>query len=218
MARGGMPALASLLLLLADGTRAQQVGFLQDSDAEYSAAFADLEDAAYDAPRPPALAAACAGQGELGTMAEVSLDASDTTSLDAQQQCSASSTCIVPEGSVLRMTSNFNVGALIIRGSLIWDDSSGAQWLCAGYIAVESGGSLDIHINAGITENISCRRGKLVAYQYFCHLFLLYLYCYMPICRRVCENAQSSHGIRARISSGSTVGPPQSLRPAGAVR
>ena len=34
-----------------------------------------------------------------------------------------------------------NVGALLVRGTLVWDDTTQAgaaeQWLCAGYVAVE---------------------------------------------------------------------------------
>eukprot|EP00218_Dolichomastix_sp_CCMP3274_P010700 CAMPEP_0170150048 /NCGR_PEP_ID=MMETSP0033_2-20121228/45032_1 /TAXON_ID=195969 /ORGANISM="Dolichomastix tenuilepis, Strain CCMP3274" /LENGTH=66 /DNA_ID=CAMNT_0010387047 /DNA_START=49 /DNA_END=245 /DNA_ORIENTATION=- len=49
------------------------------------------------------------------------------------------------------MDSNLNVGAMVIRGSVIWDDTTqreNAQWLCAGYIAVEEGGSFTLDVSA----------------------------------------------------------------------
>lgn len=40
------------------------------------------------------------------------------------------------------MNSNFNVGALIVRGSLRWDDTTQhleTQWLCGGFVVIEGG-------------------------------------------------------------------------------
>ncbi|KAL7542580.1 hypothetical protein ACHAXR_011906 [Thalassiosira sp. AJA248-18] len=99
----------------------------------------------------------------------------------AQAQCGGgssngniSSVCIVPRGLRLIMSSSLNVPALIVRGELYWRDSDQVmedQFLCAGYVAVESPvgkfvmtvgtstSSSNSNNNATTTTNIITKRG-----------------------------------------------------------
>ena len=61
------------------------------------------------------------------------------TSYRLQHFCGYESICTIPFGLTVVMNSNLNVGALVVKGKLIWNDESQEpinQWLCAGYIAV----------------------------------------------------------------------------------
>ena len=127
-----------------------EIGFRQADDAAYAAALPTLEAAAHDAPRPPGLEAACAGQPSAAvTSATVTLPGGSISASTAQQQCDAAAVCVVPEGTTLVMDGSLDVGALVVRGQLVWDDSTqaaDAQWLCAGYIAAERSGSLHVDV------------------------------------------------------------------------
>ena len=132
----------------------QQVGFVQADVAAYVAAFPQLEAAATDAVRPPALTAACEAQPTVAQpMATVTLvgTASPLGAVDVQTQCSASVACLVPANVSVLMDASVNVGALIVYGHLQWDDSVQTQpdqWLCAGYVAVEAGGTFNLTMSA----------------------------------------------------------------------
>ncbi|CAF5189536.1 unnamed protein product, partial [Rotaria sp. Silwood1] len=57
---------------------------------------------------------------------------------DLQIFCGTETICTIPAGFTVTMNSNLNVAALVLSGSLVWNDlsqSSSDQWLCAGYIA-----------------------------------------------------------------------------------
>ena len=65
----------------------------------------------------------------------------DSASLS--NQCGLSSICVIPSGTRLIMDGNVNVGALIVRGTVEWNDTTQkniSSFLCAGYVAVESQG------------------------------------------------------------------------------
>ena len=124
--------------------RSQHVGFLQADESEYAAAFSQLEAAAIDAERPTAMSDACDAKGSAMPLSgEVVLGGQLISAAQAQAQCGESSPCIIPSGTELAMDGSLNVAALVLRGgTLRWDDTtqvSDVQWLCAGYIAVESG-------------------------------------------------------------------------------
>ena len=58
-------------------------------------------------------------------------------------QCDSDSICIIPTGLVLDMDQSLSVGALVVRGSLRWNEATTAGqtiYLCAGYVAVEGNG------------------------------------------------------------------------------
>ena len=71
------------------------------------------------------------------------------TTADVESQCDLTSICIVPDGLSFQMTSNLNIGSLIIRGSLEWTDATQASsnaYLCAGYIAIEGTGQWNMNV------------------------------------------------------------------------
>ena len=104
----------------------------------------------YSAPLPDALRAACGEKGNVGALVERSLPGATTTSAAAQSVCDAISLCVIPFGATLRMDGPLNVGALLVRGTLVWDDATQAgaaeQWLCAGYVAVEAAGTMMVSL------------------------------------------------------------------------
>ena len=74
-----------------------------------------------------------------------------------QDQCSTTSAtdgnpniCVVPSGVQLLMTSSLIVDALVVRGQLYWRDVDhsqvGDQWLCAGFVAIESEGQFIMNV------------------------------------------------------------------------
>ena len=63
--------------------------------------------------------------------------------------CGSNDLCIIPEGVTLQVTSSINVGALVVRGKVEWNDSTQDEenaFLCAGYVAMEGNGSWDMNI------------------------------------------------------------------------
>jgi len=112
--------------------------FSQQDEAAYIDAFSTLIKDSYSAPLPQDLAATCKNQNQ----ATVSTVKSITTSMlssDLQIFCGTETICTIPDGFTVTMNSNLNVAALVLSGSLVWNDvsqSSSDQWLCAGYIAV----------------------------------------------------------------------------------
>ena len=77
--------------------------------------------------------------GEKGSQnAQTEYIRSSTTSKDIQNRC-LNAICQIEPNVQITMNSNLNVAALIVKGKLIWDESTqqtNEQWLCAGYIAV----------------------------------------------------------------------------------
>lgn len=143
-------ALAPLtLLVLLTGPCCSHVGFVHEDHELYATAFPTLEAASHDVSRPASLLEACAGQPVgAATLPEIVITETYITASAAQQQCGLGSTCVVPDTSTLIMDGNLNVGALVVRGSLRWDDGTqqaDVQWLCAGFIAVE--GTLELIVS-----------------------------------------------------------------------
>ena len=128
-------------------------GYLQGSETQYLSHFDAIDSRSYAAADDPAVAPPtlqqCKNAGkQLDENAkETILQGEVISALAVQQQCSLDSVCVLPEGSIFEMTDNVNVGALIIRGSLVWNDdtANGKELaLCAGYVAVEGQGSFQM--------------------------------------------------------------------------
>ncbi len=112
--------------------------FGQRDEAEYMNAFSTLIKDSYSAPLPQDLAATCKNQNQ-ATASTVKSITNSMFSSDLQAFCGTDSICTIPAGITVTMNSNLNVAALVVSGSLVWNEasqSSSDQWLCAGYIAV----------------------------------------------------------------------------------
>jgi len=75
------------------------------------------------------------------------------SSSEVQSQCGTSTTCILQGGLTLEMDAPLKVHSLIVKdgGKVLWTDTSHPEnqrsiWLCAGYIAIESGGSFELNL------------------------------------------------------------------------
>jgi len=112
--------------------------FYQNDEAAYLDAFSTLIKDSYSAPLPQDLVATCKNQSQ-ETVSTVKSITTSMLSSDLQIFCGTETICIIPAGFTVTMNSNLNVAALVVSGSLVWNDvsqSSSDQWLCAGYIAV----------------------------------------------------------------------------------
>lgn len=87
---------------------------------------------------------------------QVTVQPSDTnngnivTSSEVASQCGDNTVCIIPFGTTWSVDSSINLGALIVRGSVEWYDSTQVldnAYLCAGYVAVEGNGSWDMKVS-----------------------------------------------------------------------
>ncbi|CAF1388475.1 unnamed protein product [Adineta ricciae] len=115
--------------------------FAQEDEADYINNFATLIKDSYSAPLPRDLKSTCKSQYQAGVSTVKSITNSMFSS-DLQVFCGTDSICTIPTGFTVTMNSNLSLAALVIHGSLVWNDmsqSSSDQWLCAGYIAVDGG-------------------------------------------------------------------------------
>lgn len=142
-------AILSILLILAPFVTCQSNSYLQEDQQKYLDRFDSLIADSYAEPIPAEMRAMCAKQAKLpATIPEISIP-SDMNSDAAQKICSPAATCIIPAGVTVSMNSNLNVGRLIVRGTLIWTDTTqvvAAQWLCAGIVAVEDNGQFKMNV------------------------------------------------------------------------
>ncbi|CAF4949646.1 unnamed protein product, partial [Rotaria sp. Silwood1] len=123
--------------------------FSQQDEVAYIDAFSTLIKDSYSAPLPQDLARTCQNQNQ-ATKATVKLITNSMLSSDLQIFCGTETICTIPAGFTVTMNSNLNVAALVLSGSLVWNDlsqSSSDQWLCAGYIAVD-GGQFDMNLTS----------------------------------------------------------------------
>lgn len=80
----------------------------------------------------------------------LSSDTGVVLSSAAASECDADTICVVPSGLTMMMDSSLNVGALIVRGALEWNDESqqaSTQFLCGGFIVVEGNGKFSMNLN-----------------------------------------------------------------------
>lgn len=125
------------------------LGFDNTQESLYLSAFPDIVASSYSSFRSPALMSTCVNKGPV-TLTPKVLVGKNLNAADAQLQCSNANICELPAGATLTMNSNFDIGALVVKGTLIWTDSSQPtveQFLCAGYIAVD-GGSFRLFVEA----------------------------------------------------------------------
>ena len=151
-----MPPRVFAALLLARASWAQ-VGFIQSDEQRYLDAWGTLTANSYSAvasEAPAALTAECAGKGSAynGQPANFATHelTGDVSAAQAQAACGRDTVCVVAAGATLRMETNLDVAALVVRGAIMWDDASQTaddQWLCAGYVATEAGGVFNITVH-----------------------------------------------------------------------
>jgi hypothetical protein len=127
-----------LILSLIALSRAQ--GFSQDDEIRYLSDFDKLIGHSYSVPLPLEIKTKCKSQGQVVNPSILSIKSSMTS--DALQTfCGKTSICTIPAGLTVTMTSNLNVAALVVQGTLEWNDTTQITndlYLCAGYIAVKN--------------------------------------------------------------------------------
>ena len=112
------------------------LNFMIDEEVDYMARFGNLIKDSHSETLPQDLINTCRRKGSQNPQTE--FIRSSTTSKDIQNRC-LNAICQIEPNVQITMNSNLNVAALIIKGKLIWDESTqqtNEQWLCAGYIAV----------------------------------------------------------------------------------
>eukprot|EP00591_Stephanopyxis_turris_P017726 CAMPEP_0195538828 /NCGR_PEP_ID=MMETSP0794_2-20130614/49734_1 /TAXON_ID=515487 /ORGANISM="Stephanopyxis turris, Strain CCMP 815" /LENGTH=1792 /DNA_ID=CAMNT_0040672837 /DNA_START=109 /DNA_END=5487 /DNA_ORIENTATION=- len=126
--------------------------YLANFDLIDAASYAAIDDPSGASSLPSDLLAQCKKENNgVRVDSEINVDASPTDgsniilSSNLSSQCQSNSICTIPPGVTLRMDSSLNVGALVVRGSLEWNDITQQQYssiyLCAGFVAVEEGGA-----------------------------------------------------------------------------
>lgn len=114
-----------------------------------AASYAMIED---EGLLPKDLTNVCGNQGHYPLLQEVIIEAISGNSIatsEVSKQCGIGSTCIVPSGITLKVDSKLNVGALVVRGVVEWNDSTQVEesvFLCAGYFAVEEHGQWHMNL------------------------------------------------------------------------
>jgi hypothetical protein len=128
---------------------------VQTFDSIIAASYAAVDDLSPDNPNlsPGSVLAECKKSGFQATpttqVLVVGSDSQTVTASSVASQCGTDTICIIPEGLTLRLDTSLNVGALIIRGRLEWNDETqtdSTQYLCGGYIVVEQDGAFDMEI------------------------------------------------------------------------
>ena len=78
------------------------------------------------------------------------------SSADVQSQCGTSSICVIESNTIFNMDGNINIAALEIKGTLKWNKNTQSLedlWLCAGYIAILSGGTFKLDLSTNVTNS-----------------------------------------------------------------
>jgi len=129
-----MVVLSTLILLILPSLFSAQ--YLVTDEARYLSNFNNIMSSSYKEALPADIKNICANKGGAVITQDVTISA-DTTAQNIISQCNINTRCIIPPGVTVTMNANLNVGALEVRGSLIWTDSTQTQpeqYLCAGYI------------------------------------------------------------------------------------
>ena len=116
----------------------QAQGFSQQDESRYLSVFNTLIKDSYSAPLTNGIKTNCKSQGQMTNTPVISVKSS-MTSEELQAFCGISSICTILPGITVTMTSNLNVAALVVQGTIQWTESTqkeNDQYLCAGYIAV----------------------------------------------------------------------------------
>jgi hypothetical protein len=123
-----------LLQWLIHKHNAQYEAFGEADEPSYLQSFDTLIKDSYSSPLPNDLKAECKGMNQIVTSTVKYITASMTSS-ELQAFCGHNSICTIPAGYTVTMNSNLNLAALVVKGTLIWNDEnqiSNIQWLCAG--------------------------------------------------------------------------------------
>ena len=70
-------------------------------------------------------------------------------SSSVSQQCGIDSVCIIPFETTLLISASIDVGALIVRGNVEWNDDTqidASAFLCSGFVAVEGNGKWEMNL------------------------------------------------------------------------
>ena len=135
------------LLLL----RLSAQSFNQGDTGSFASSWPQLIADSYSAPLPAALEQQCKGKTGAASLSTVRLSSSSGAAA-AQAACGSQSHCVVPPGVTLTMDGSLDVGALTVQGTLLWSDTSQSaaeQWLCAGFVAVETRGVFELDVTRG---------------------------------------------------------------------
>ena len=118
-------------------------GFGNKDEAAYMSSFDTLIKDSYSDKLPAILINTCKNKPTIQSSLQIkTITTSPITSAKVQELCNTNTICVIETGVVVTMSSNLNLAALIIKGSLNWNDQtqvSNDQWLCAGYVAVDKG-------------------------------------------------------------------------------
>ena len=113
-------------------------GFYDSDEVRYLSTYDALIKDSYSAQLSQNLISKCKFQMKITNPQQFAIQSSMTSAL-LQQYCGIMTICIIPAGFTVTMTSNLNVGALVVQGTIVWSDTTqvtNEQYLCAGYIAV----------------------------------------------------------------------------------
>ena len=99
-----------------------QEAFNQRDETVYIQNFGTLTRDSYSAPIPNNLRSSCRDRGLAQTNLPTQRITRSMTSSELQSTCGENSICTVPAGFTLTINSNLNLAALIISGTLEWND------------------------------------------------------------------------------------------------
>lgn len=100
---------------------------------------------------PDALVGTCGNSGAVA-LSQVTVRASANGFVDSNlvsEQCGDHSICIIPTGTTFQVNSSIDLGALVVRGVVEWNDSTQVDervFLCAGFIAIEGHGKWEMDL------------------------------------------------------------------------
>ena len=133
-----------------------QIIFLPSSanfDAIEDATYALVKDQSSFDKLPSGLVPACANRGlspNSDAPQEVEVSGGGTvTSSTVASQCGTDSVCIIPLGTTFEVDGSIDLGALVVRGNVEWNDGqlfSADVYLCAGYVAIEGQGQWNMDV------------------------------------------------------------------------
>ena len=124
------------LLLLSPSSNTGNFGAIQA--AAYSVADGDL---------PIELNACKSNVGPPTRTVTVQTSSGVINSATVSNQCGTDSTCIIPLGTTLQVDTGLNLGALVVKGTVEWNDATQVNpsaFVCAGYVAIEEQGKWDM--------------------------------------------------------------------------
>ncbi len=130
----------NVLLLCLVGKSFQ--GFGNKDEDLYMSSFNTLIKDSYSDKLPADLINTCKNKPTQSNLQIKNITTSPITSAKVQELCNTNTLCVIETSVVVTMSSNLNLAALIIKGTLNWNDQtqvSNDQWLCAGYIGMDKG-------------------------------------------------------------------------------